>query len=212
MTGGGNMDQRDNDGNWFTWGGQIGAPTAAQPQPCGEWTHRQHAGPGGKWTFHAGTASAPTGTEIDFVECCDEGWCSPARRAPAKQILWEGVGTFKNVHIVPNPDAPVEDQPVKGETFHWFEARVEDLGEPGSHDLDPELDCPAEGFACSEGLCGCPDFYTITIYKGVRPDAEGNLTLNKTDYIYKIYGYLRGGNHQIHPIIRGRHSCVGGGN
>jgi len=207
MTGGGHAV---NQGNRYTWGGQIGAPTAAQPQPCGEWTHRQHTGPGGKWTFHAGTASAPEGTEIDFVECCDEGWCVQARPAPAKQIKYEGIGTFKNMHDVPNPNDPEDEQPVAGETFHWFEARVEDMGEPGSHGSDDPEVCPPEGFNCSTGDCACADFYTIRIFKGYRPEKKEEI--NKTDVIYEIYGYLEGGNHQIHPPIPGDHNCHGGGN
>ncbi len=206
MTGGGHAVNQENR---YTWGGQIGAPTAAQPQPCGEWTHRQHRGPGGKWTFHAGTASAPEWTEIDFVACCDEGWCDPARPAPNKQINFEGIGTFKNMHEVPNPGDPDEEQPVAGESYHWFEARVEDLGEPGSHGSDDPEVCPPEGFNCSTGDCACADFYTIRIYKGYDPEAEAP---NTTDLLYEIWGYLEGGNHQIHPPIPGEHNCHGGGN
>ena len=130
-----------------------------------------------------------------------------------KQINWEGIGTFKNVHEVPNPKAPEEDQPVAGESYHWFEARVEDLGEPGSHGSDDPEVCPPEGFNCStieeEDCLECADFYTITIYLGYDPETEQP---NKTDVLYQIYGYLGGGNHQIHPPIPGDHNCHGGGN
>ena len=196
-----------------TCGGQIGAPTAAQPQPCGEWTHRQHRGGEGKWTFHAGTASAPEGTEIDFVECCDgdgdPSYCDPARPAPAKQISWEGIGTFKNIHAPPDGELPENERAVAGVTFHWFDGHVEDLGEPGSHGSDDPAQCPLKGFNCSPGDCECPDFYRIRIFKAYDPESEEP---NKDVVIYKVFGYLEGGNHQIHPPILGDHNCRGGGN
>ena len=117
------------------------------------------------------------------------------------------------MHEVPNPKAPKEDQPVAGETYHWFEARVEDLGEPGSQGSDDPEVCPTEGFNCStieeEDCLACADFYTIRIFMGYNPEKEEP---NKTDVIYEIYGYLEGGNHQIHPPIPGDHNCHGGGN
>lgn len=68
--------------NRYTFGGQAGANTGSPPQPKGEWTHHQQSGPDGSFVFHAGTASAPPGTEIDIIVCSDEGWCNPARKAP----------------------------------------------------------------------------------------------------------------------------------
>jgi len=180
----------------YEFGGQAGAPTANQPQPYGEWTHHQQHGPDGSFVFHAGTSSAPPGTEIDLIECSDPGWCHPARPAPAKQIDFEGVGTFKNIR---NPSPPLEGV-VPGETFHWFEVHIEDLGEPGrSGRQDPPGDeCSPVGHEGTEAPCSCPDFYRITIYEGVLDPA----TPNKTDIIYEVYGYLTGGNLQIHPPIQ----------
>jgi len=81
VTGGGvDVDHPNWDGTWawgqfkkfnggwdrYTFGGQAGAPTASQPQPYGEWTHHNR-GESGSFTFHAGTASAPEGTEIDLI-------------------------------------------------------------------------------------------------------------------------------------------------
>jgi hypothetical protein len=50
--------------------------------------------------------------------------------------------------------------------------------------------------------CHCPDFYRITIYNGVDaadvtflPDGSIDpSTLNKTDVIYEVEGYLKHGN------------------
>ena len=38
--------------------------------------------------------------------------------------------------------------------------------------------------------CDCPDFYRITIYADDTP----------TTVIYQVYGYIKGGNLQIHPL------------
>ena len=181
--------------NRYTFGGQAGAPTGALPQPYGEWTHHQQRGPAGSFVFHAGTSSAPEGTEIALIECSDPGWCVQARPAPAKQIDFEGVGTFRTI----NSDAPELEGAVAGVTRHWFEVHIEDLGEPGrnGHQPNPGGNCPEEGSAGTEADCGCPDFYWITIYAGVAP---GDIP-NQTDVIYEVYGYIDGGNLQIHPPL-----------
>ncbi len=178
-----------NGNNYYTFGGQAGAPTGSQPQPWGEWTHRQHRGDDGKFTFHAGTASAPEGTEIDLIECHDPDNCNPARHAPFKQIDFEGVGSFKNI----TGDTPAAPFVRKGESLHWFHVHVEDLGEPGNY--DPEaVPCPVGGHV---GLpppanCGCPDFYGIRIHATEDPGSN---------VIYEVSGYINGGNLQIHPAI-----------
>jgi hypothetical protein len=181
--------------NRYEFGGQAGAPTGSDPQPWGEWTHHQQRGPAGRFVFHAGTASAPEETEIDLIECSDEGWCEQARPAPAKQIDFEGVGTFRSIQ---DPPASLEDV-VPGETFHWFEVHIEDLGEPGQggqqHPAGPE--CPPDGSAGQVADCECPDFYGITIYKGVASGEEPN----RVDVIYEVHGYIQGGNLQIHPSL-----------
>jgi len=189
--------ENNNGTNRYQFGGQAGAPTASQPQPLGEWTHHQQSGPAGSFTFHAGTASAPPGTEIDFIIASDPGWCVQARQAPAKQIDFEGVGTFKNIKNPP----PILSSVVPGVTFHWFEVHIEDLGEPGkSGKQDPPADtCPPLGSAGQKADCDCPDFYKITIYKAFDP-AVG--PVNKTDVIYEVHGYVTGGNLQIHPQIK----------
>jgi hypothetical protein len=176
--------------NRYTFGGQAGANTGQQPQPKGEWTHHQQHGPDGSFVFHAGTASAPEGTEIDLIQCSDPGFCDPARHAPAKQIDFEGVGTFKNIK---NPSAYLSGV-VPGGTFHWFEVHIEDLGEPGGKGKKqtayPGQVCPDQGSAGFEANCGCPDYYRITIYDSLDPTS---------DIIYMVEGYIDHGNLQIHP-------------
>lgn len=175
--------------NVYTFGGQAGAPTASQPQPWGEWTHVQHDGPDGQWTFHVGTASAPVDTEIDVITCSDPGWCVQARPAPAKQLDFEGVGSFKN--IIDNPYGPVA---AKGTTRHWVHVHIEDLGEPGrSGKQGSAQGCPLDGSFGAIADCGCPDFYDITIHETADSGSP---------VLYHVHGYIGGGNFQIHPAIK----------
>jgi hypothetical protein len=193
VTGGCNnaMEMEGGDVNNYRCGGQAGAPTALQPQPWGEWTHRQRNGPYGRFTFHAGTASAPPETEIDWIECMDPGWCVQALEAPAKQVDFAGVGSFKNMNN--NVPSEISDNVIVHETLHWFEVNIDDLGEPGSYDV-PE-GCHPLGFGRNGGPheadCDCPDFYRIRIYAG--PDESSGI-------MYEVYGYIDGGNFQIHPL------------
>jgi hypothetical protein len=198
MTGGGNDDFVTDDGvQEYTFGGQAGAPLASQPQPWGNWTHHQKKGPAGSFVFHAGTPSAPEGTEIDWIECMDPGWCVQARPAPAKQLDFAGVGTFKNMKGAP---ASITNNVDVGSSLHWFEVNIDDLGEPGGHD-DPG-GCDPLGFGRNGGPeladCECPDFYRIRIYEG---PTDGSAIM------YEVFGYIDGGNFQIHPPT-GRDSKV----
>lgn len=181
----------------YTFGGQGGAPTASQPQPFGEWTHHQQRGPQGTFVFHAGTASAPPGTEISLIECSDPGGCSPSGDppSPAKQIDFEGIGTFKNIKKTGGSFTGSE---TTGETFHWFSVHIEDLGEPGKGGkVEPPGDtCPESGADGLNGIfadCACPDFYAITIHATSDPSS---------DVIYHVHGYIKGGNLQIHHPIK----------
>jgi uncharacterized repeat protein (TIGR01451 family) len=191
LTGGGNDEFED--GNSYTFGGQAGAPTAEQPQPCGEWTHRQHVGPAGRFTFHAGTASAPPETEIDEIVCDDPGPCTPSGNppSPAKQIDFQGVGAFRNIH---NPPGEWKEWVTTG-SLHWFSVHIEDLGEPGSPD-DPG--CAPEGHAGDDADCECPDFYRFRIHATIDPDSI---------VLYEVFGYLDGGNFQIHQPTHGGGNC-----
>jgi hypothetical protein len=199
----------------YQFGGQVGARTALPPQPSGEWTHHQQRGPSGKFTFHGGTSSAPEGTRIVDVRCMDPVNCSPARPAPAKQLDFDGIGTFRNIGNGGSapawmiPTASVVEEPNGNKafsgTFHWFEVNIDDLGEPGGMNSgapDGQI-CPSIGFgekgATPLANCDCPDFYRITIYDGVDEATLMSSGPNKTDVIYEVWGYIDGGNLQIHP-------------
>jgi len=69
---------------------------------------------------------------------------------------------------------------------------IDDLGEPGGHETPDG--CDPLGFGRNGGTeladCDCPDFYRIRIYEGM--DDSSNL-------MYEVYGYIDGGNFQIHP-------------
>ena len=203
--------------DYYTFGGQAGANTGLPPQPKGEWTHHQKRGPDGSFVFHAGTASAPAGTEIAAIVCSDEGYCAPARPAPNKQIDFAGVGTFKNQNALPVNSSPLATANlIPGETYHWFEVHIEDLGEPGNEprggnkknvictDGGSGTDAFADPPVFLPANCGCADFYRIRIYNGVIPVFDpitGEITnLNKTTVVYEVFGYINGGNLQIHPL------------
>jgi hypothetical protein len=181
---------RDSERNFYTFGGQHGAPTANQPQPYGEWTHVQHKGPAGQFTFHAGTSSAPPGTEVDRVSCSDPGFCRQARPAPAKQLNAVGVGSFRNIKKATADTAGV----VPGETLHCYEVFFGDYGEPGrSGRQSAPGNCVADGFEGRVGECSCPDYYRIAIHE--TEDCS-------SDVIYSMADYIRRGNIQLHPPIK----------
>lgn len=182
-----------NDFDFYTFGGQAGAPTASQPQPYGEWTHHNQSGSSGSFVFHAGTASAPEGTEIALIVCSDPGGCAPSGDppSPCKQIDFEGVGSFKNI----KEDSLFFNSVVPGETLHWFEVHISDLGEPGKNGRQSVAGyCDEDGFVNEQpGDCRCADFYSITIYETAEPSSP---------IIYMVYGYITGGNLQIHNPIQ----------
>lgn len=189
-------DAENSDLDRYQFGGQIGAPTVSQPQPYGEWTHHQQKGPMGMFTFHAGTASALEGTEIDIVTCSDPGFCDPAMEAPAKQIDFEGVGTFKNVRRGPLKGEVVPDNNKIQRTLHYFRVHVEDIGEPGSGGKQiKDSDCEhVIGTLIEEGDCViCPDVYQIEIHESAEPSSP---------IIYSVGGFIDNGNLQIHPPIK----------
>jgi len=173
-----------NDFDVYTFGGQAGAPDSLH----GEWTHVQHDGPDGKWTFHAGTASAPPDTYTHVIACSDEPACDPAAaNGTFKQIDFAGVGSFRNILDV---GGGLGDA-VEKETLHPYSVHIEDLGEPGrSGKQGPDTGCQIGGYAGELADCECPDFYHITIW-----DTTG------TTVIYEIFGYITGGNLQIHEAL-----------
>lgn len=197
-----------------------GTAFGEQPQPLGEWTHKQISGPAGKFTFHAGTKSSPPGTGIYEIRCSDPGFCNPARQAPNKQIDFDGIGTFKNIGANVNGGLTFVAAEVTGNqnftgTYHYFEVNIDDLGEPGNEkpgDGEP-AECPAAGFGEKASVeladCDCSDFYRITIYDGVAAAdviflTDGSIDLasmNRVDVIYEVSGYLESGNLQISPPL-----------
>ena len=128
-----------------------------------------------------------------------------------------------NPNVITEPSGK-KDNPF---TFHWFEVNIDDLGEPGrlnSGQPNSEM-CPGRGFGEKSAGLYVPDPvgdpsttvllpYTelancdrIVIYKGVLstevtflPDGRVDpASLNHTDVIYEGFGYIDGGNLQIHP-------------
>lgn len=192
--------------NRYTFGGQIGAPTASQPQPRGEWTHHQFQGPDGDFVFHAGTASAPPETKVLKVGCYDPGFCQPARPAPFKQLNWEGIGQFKTAKGIPSSWGVQV-----GKSLHYVKVHYEDLGEPGGPNgaQTKNANCPARTIGSVVGdpktdptaaqICyNCPDVYQITIYKKATDPAVDK----SNSIIYAVGGYIDHGNIQLHPAIK----------
>ncbi len=73
-----------------------------------------------------------------------------------------------------------------------FYVHVEDLGEPGNKNLIGGPDCPAKGRDGADADCDCADFYHIRIWD--------NLTMSGPP-VYEAWGYIHGGNFQIHPPV-----------
>jgi hypothetical protein len=190
----------------YTFGGQIGAPTASLPNPRGEWTHHQFQGPSGDFVFHAGTASAPPETKVLKVGCYDPGFCQPARPAPFKQLNWEGIGQFKNAKGIPGSWGVQV-----GKSLHYVKVHYEDIGEPGGPNgaQTKNANCPDRTIGSVIGdpktspaaalICAnCPDVYQITIFKKATDPA-----VDKTNtIIYAVGGYIDHGNIQLHPAIK----------
>ena len=101
------------------------------------------------------------------------------------------------------------------------------LTQPGTIDLNIPAGASVEqvflcwerfGFSATIGFgengtlplaeCSCSDFYRITIYDGVNaadivknPDRSIDPSqLNRTEVIYRVWGYIDGGNVQIHQL------------
>ncbi|MCH7839788.1 MAG: hypothetical protein IID38_06085 [Planctomycetes bacterium] len=165
----------------YTFGGQCGAPGS----PFGEWTHANHSDP--KWTFHAGTHSAPPETVFQVVECSGEVCPKAAANGVNSKIICEGVGSFKS------GDPPALDDP--SSNLNAVTVRIADWGEPGkSGKQGPASRCPDNGFDGANALddCGCPDWYHIAIHANEDPASP---------VIYEVDGYITGGNLQMHSSL-----------
>ena len=122
-----------------------------------------------------------------------------------------GKGSKEPVWLVPNPTVTGEGNGNKefDGTYHMFEVNIDDLGEPGV--AKSAEGCPVNGFGrrgdpTLPADCDCPDFYRITIYDGLYKDdlpllSNGHIDLDAmpTTVIYQVWGYIDGGNLQIHP-------------
>ncbi|MDP3296874.1 MAG: hypothetical protein Q8N09_04670 [Thermodesulfovibrionia bacterium] len=217
----------------YTVGGQIGAPEAGCCTPgvdCapgnggyGEWEHSHHENGTLKFSFHAGTHSAPPDSYIQCITCTDPGWCVQARCAPFKQIFWEGTGVFQN----PNQknDSPfklsgctIDPNAGKTHTLHYYKAHVGDFGEPGNtgkqKSWDPNVCHWTSGGVEVENTVLMTPQPPVPDPKfgdkgGQSCDAcpdwyeiEVHCTANPSSpIIYRAAGYLTGGNHQLHPEV-----------
>jgi len=221
----GPQEESFDGGFWITTGGQINAPSGNQP-PSGHWEHTQHGGAEGNFSFHAGTSSAPAGTQISTVECNDPGWCVQARCAPFKQLFWTGIGNFANQHfdaVFPGCDVRKGN---KG-TQHFVRVMIGDFGENDRPtreeslvDADPET-CNWFDKLKAAGFTGPPgpfDAASAVFLDSALDDQfgdKGGLVCDKcpdyyqieihcttdpvSDVIYEFAGFLQHGNYQIHP-------------
>lgn len=183
------LAEADTGATRYTFGGQVGAPTASQPSPQGNWQHNQHGK--NNFAFHV--------PSILTVQCSDPGFCDPARPAFFKQIHITGVGQFNTVKGFPY---------VEGSS-HYVVIDIKDMGEPGPGGKQPHSpDCPytaAQLLATDlsavpglnmEAICAnCADVYRIRIYANDDPADPGSV-------IYEVGDFIDAGNLQIHPEIK----------
>ena len=210
--------------NCYTFGGQVGAPTAnpAFGGPFGEHTHHQRSGPAGDFVFHAGTHSAPKTTRITATSCKDPGACRQAEaNAGFKQIDFEGTGSFRTLDPTAQTFlAAKAGHPVlpdnQDSQIYYFRVDMDDLGEPGSK-FDPKFTKECKSFLDADqnlplstpdplltsivnsdarvACKACADVYQFYICK----DAN---RCEQADAIYAVRGYLTGGNIQLHQVIK----------
>lgn len=211
---------KNNKENCYTFGGQVGAPTAnpALGGPFGEHTHHNVSGPAGDFVFRAGTHSAPKSTRITATACKDPGACRQAEaNAGFKQIDFEGTGSFRTLdpiataYLAGKAGHPVVPDNQDTRTY-YFRVDMDDMGEPGNKsspkgkdatkwaawlgaDLNRPLSDP-DPLLVSYGSCNdFADVYQFYICKDATPCEEAQA-------IYSVRGFLTGGNIQIHKIIK----------
>jgi hypothetical protein len=191
VSGGGETDNTPL-GNQYHFQGEVESEGLFQQYPGGRWVHDQRVGPQGTFTFESGTVAAPPGAEILFVGCSDPGTCDPRGRGPAKQVMFEGVGSFTAIPVASGPIVGI----IPGVSLHWFEVHAEDLAVPNANDEQPKMtmSCPPGGYEGMEASCGCPDYYSITIYEAIDPTGEPNMI----DVIYHVEDYVDLGDLDIH--------------
>lgn len=195
--------QATDDKDVYTFGGQVGAPTAAEPNPKGEWTHHQFKGPAGDFVFRVGTSSAPEDTFVTQVTCSDPVNCQPARPAPFKQLDWQGIGSFRNAKGSLASIVNTENDKTPGYSRHFVRVHIEDLGEPGgdgqqhsdgcTHVIGTLVGDPTTDSTAAAVCSSCADVYQIEIHATEDPASA---------VIYSVGGYINQGNLQIHPEIQ----------
>lgn len=212
---------KGNTQNCYTFGGQVGAPTAnpALGGPFGEHTHHQVSGPAGDFVFRAGTHSSPKTTRITATACKDPGACRQAvANASFKQIDFEGTGSFRNLsdtaksYLILN-GAPADIGPDNASSkIYYFRVDMDDTGEPGnkasknqfdiracSSFLAADLNSPlntADPLLNTYAQCNqCADVYQFYICKDQN-------ACEQKDAIYAVRGFLTGGNIQLHRVIK----------
>lgn len=206
--------------NCYTFGGQVGAPTAnpALGGPFGEHTHHNVSGPAGDFVFRAGTHSAPKNTRITATSCKDPGACRQAEaNAGFKQIDFEGTGSFRTLDPVATAFLAGEaGHPVlpdnQDERRYYFRVDMDDTGEPGNKAAKGKLDLTAaaafldadanvslatpDPLLASYAACNqLADVYQFYICKDEN-------ACEQRDAIYAVRGYLTGGNIQLHKVIK----------
>jgi len=216
--------------NCYTFGGQVGAPTADPTQggPFGEHTHHNVSGPAGDFVFRAGTHSAPKSTRITATACKDPDACQPAAaNAKFKQIDFEGTGSFRTldataINYFKSLGVDVQPDSAKPDAVYYFRVDMDDLGEPGNKPSSKHPDTAnaikffnddqnnplatadptfISYFADKKTACtSSADVYQMLICRDATPCGPG--TNNPNPPIYAVRGFLTGGNIQIHPIIK----------
>jgi hypothetical protein len=217
--------------NCYTFGGQVGAPTAdpLQGGPFGEHTHHNVSGPAGDFVFRAGTHSAPKSTRITATACKDPDACQPAAaNAKFKQIDFEGTGTFRTLDPIATSylsgqagHAVVPDNQ-DSTTVYYFRVDMDDLGEPGNQPSSKHPDtADAKLFFNADQnyplATADPSFFSFFPDKKTACTSSADVyqilicrdatpcgpgTSNPNPPIYAVRGFLTGGNIQIHPIIK----------
>lgn len=209
---------KGNEQNCYTFGGQVGAPTAdpLQGGPFGEHTHHNVSGPAGDFVFHAGTHSSLKTTRITATACKDPGACRQAEaNAGFKQIDFEGTGSFRTLDPVAlaflagKAGHPVLPDNQDSATIYYFRVDMDDTGEPGNKASKNKFDITAASnfLAADQNLplaspdplvpsCNTmADVYQFYICKDATPCEQG-------EAIYAVRGFLTGGNIQLHKVIK----------
>lgn len=215
------MKVKGNQENCYTFGGQVGAPTAnpALGGPFGEHTHHNVSGPAGDFVFHAGTHSSLKTTRITATACKDPGACRQAEaNAGFKQIDFEGTGSFRaldpvaRAYLAGQAGHPVLPDSQDKDRIYYFRVDMDDTGEPGNKaakgkfsqliasnflaaDLNRPLSDPDPLLASYAACNQLADVYQFYICKDEN-------ACEQSEAIYAVRGYLTGGNIQLHKVIK----------